>query len=80
MHICCMAAELGFEPRQTVPETGVLPLHNSAMLLINGRKYTKTIPFAQDFFALISEENAQDVKKRLSFSLMRDLLIGRRPG
>jgi len=50
------------------------------MLLINGRKYTKTIPFAQDFFALISEENAQDVKKRLSFSLMRDLLIGRRPG
>ncbi len=28
-----MAAELGFEPRQTVPETGVLPLHNSAMLI-----------------------------------------------
>ena len=27
-----LAAELGFEPRQTVPETGVLPLHNSAML------------------------------------------------
>ncbi len=29
-----MAAELGFEPRQTVPETGVLPLHNSAMSFI----------------------------------------------
>ena len=26
-----LAAELGFEPRQTVSETGGLPLHNSAM-------------------------------------------------
>ena len=26
-----MAAEEGFEPSQTVPETGVLPLHNSAV-------------------------------------------------
>ncbi len=39
-----MAAELGFEPRQTVPETGVLPLHNSAMsisYLINACEYSK---------------------------------------
>ena len=26
-----MAAELGFEPRQTESESAVLPLHNSAM-------------------------------------------------
>ena len=37
-----MAAELGFEPRQTVPETGVLPLHNSAMLISNASKYSKS--------------------------------------
>ena len=28
-----MAAELGFEPRQTESESAVLPLHNSAMSL-----------------------------------------------
>ena len=26
-----MAADLGFEPRQTAPEAGVLPLHQSAI-------------------------------------------------
>ena len=29
-----MAAELGFEPRQTAPEAVVLPLHNSAMSFV----------------------------------------------
>ena len=34
-----MAAELGFEPRQTESESAVLPLHNSAMLrLISQRE------------------------------------------
>ena len=28
-----MAARLGFEPRQTDPESAVLPLHNGAKLL-----------------------------------------------
>ena len=28
-----LAAELGFEPRQTESESAVLPLHNSAMAL-----------------------------------------------
>ena len=32
-----MAAELGFEPRQTVSETGVLPLHNSAVSINDQR-------------------------------------------
>ena len=32
-----LAAELGFEPRQTVSETGVLPLHNSAMSINDQR-------------------------------------------
>ena len=32
-----LAAELGFEPRQTVSETGVLPLHNSAMSVSDQR-------------------------------------------
>ena len=38
-----MAAEEGFEPSQTESESVVLPLHNSAMLLIftsNKRYYT----------------------------------------
>ena len=30
-----MAAELGFEPRQTESESVVLPLHNSAMFDFN---------------------------------------------
>ena len=29
-----MAAELGFEPRQTESESAVLPLHNSAILVL----------------------------------------------
>ena len=32
-----LAAELGFEPRQTVSETGVLPLHNSAVSINDQR-------------------------------------------
>ncbi len=41
-----LAAELGLEPRQTVPETGVLPLHNSAIYCVetfNARYYSKVI-------------------------------------
>lgn len=39
-----LAAELGFEPRQTVSETGVLPLHNSAMRFFNSRIIAKPFP------------------------------------
>ena len=33
-----MAAELGFEPRQTESESAVLPLHNSAMLRLSSQR------------------------------------------
>ena len=41
-----MAAELGFEPRQTESESAVLPLHNTASLAVlsdSNNYYTKKI-------------------------------------
>ena len=42
-----MAAELGFEPRQTESESAVLPLHNSAIFLTTDNIIT-------DFFNMSS--------------------------
>ena len=38
-----MAAGLGFEPRQTDPESAVLPLHHPAFILAAARPNQKTI-------------------------------------
>ena len=45
-----MAAELGFEPRQTESESVVLPLHNSAIYKNNKIYYTSYITICQWFF------------------------------
>lgn len=47
-----LAAELGFEPRQTESESVVLPLHNSAMFSTDGIYYTTTGTVCQEVFAI----------------------------
>ncbi len=50
-----MAAELGFEPRQTESESAVLPLHNSAMttLYIIPQFSKKSIAFLKIFLIFL---------------------------
>ena len=62
-----VAAELGFEPRQTESESAVLPLHNSAMLYWQKPDINNTIIYN---FARLSIEKSgffKFVKKHLHF-------------
>ncbi len=47
-----LAAELGFEPRQTESESVVLPLHNSAIFSTDDSIYQK-VENVKDFFKKI---------------------------
>ena len=65
-----LAAELGFEPRQTESESAVLPLHNSAT---NKRYYTHLSMQSQVFFAIFLNIFFT-VNKNVLFSLSALLL------
>ena len=61
-----LAAELGFEPRQTESESVVLPLHNSAnrsTLYIIHRYEQMSIPFYKFFCAGVCAVNRYDPKR-----------------
>ena len=78
-----LAAELGLEPRQTVPETGVLPLHNSAIRLqpeaCNARYYSKADIINQALIPFQGSINPSSVSLSLTLpisSKMGSLLAG----
>ncbi len=54
-----MAAELGFEPRQTESESAVLPLHNSATLNRWNIMLHYFAHVCQIFFELILHQNCK---------------------
>ena len=56
-----LAAELGFEPRQTAPEAVVLPLHNSAIPVVRVLWTQKCVTNGTDYIK--STNNTQAVSR-----------------
>ena len=62
-----MAAELGFEPRQTESESVVLPLHNSAMF-----DYSLKVPVNYNAFSAV----CQYIFEKLSENFVQLSMMG----
>ncbi len=58
-----LAAELGFEPRQTAPEAVVLPLHNSAIPVVRVLWTQKCVTNGTDYIKSTNNTQAESVKK-----------------
>ena len=81
-----LAAELGFEPRQTVSETGVLPLHNSAVSINDQRsianqnmKINMFIKFKSDRLKRRHRADLGELLPHLSHILINGKLVPRVP-
>ena len=81
-----LAAELGFEPRQTVSETGVLPLHNSAVSINDQRsianqnmKINMFIEFKSDGLQRRHRADLGELLPHLSHVLVDGELVPRVP-
>ena len=53
-----VAGSQGFEPRQTVPKTVVLPLHHEPVEVRNSRKAAPLVKYSVQYFSAVNHQQS----------------------